>query len=334
MYHQTASTPTTHQELLPLQPSTSAMYSDKQGSSGSETIQTTIVELSEKSRAIAHPGDKWKPGYLTLSRKAQNKNGWRTVHISKKSFEKLVENFSGLDEALREKSIRYQLMLTRKQHVLTTVFQRDERDPLYYVSIMHPVQERDVLTGQEEVIHAKTINLSEDEYQKLKDSQDLLLHVVRTRNSTSESDESAMLDGYRWLSRKNGQLSNKIFTNEKDCCDDARRHNIHDQGAMYNAQSMDCEDEPLYEYIPVQVQRPSKLELIEHVAYLMIIECLDSKFNIQYDDYPSSDDVDKALAMFDNATLCGISKRLLLRLKYKQLYLCKDLCKFSYLLMG
>ena len=85
-------------------------------------------------------------------------------------------------------------MLTRKQHVLTTVFQRKDKDPIYFVSIMHPVQEREVLTGQEEVNHAKTINLNEVEYQKLKDSQDLLLYVIRSRNATAENEESAMLD--------------------------------------------------------------------------------------------------------------------------------------------
>ena len=70
----------------------------------------------------------------------------------------------------------------------------------------------------------------------------------------------------------------------------------------------------------------------------MIIDGLDTKvngdFNVLHYDFPSSYDVYKAIDVFDNAALCSMSKRLMLRLKYKHLYLCDDLVQIFLFVNG
>ena len=294
-----------------------------------EMILTTIVELSERTKITAHPGDKWKAGYVTLSRVAQNKTGWRNVHISKRSFEKFAEHLSSLDEALKEKSTQYQLMLTRRQHVLTTRFQRDDRDPIHYVSFMHPTEERDFLSGAEEMNHAKTINVTEEEFARIKLNLDLLLKVVKSKNATAENEESPMLDGFRWLFRQSGERSSKIFPSEQCCLEDARQH-FREQ----NPKPLGCNFETLYDFTPVQVQRPSKLELIEHVAYCMTLQNLEN-MNANVDDGPPrAEDVDRAITHLDNSMLFAFAKKLLVQLKYRQVYLASELVQVFLYVQG
>ena len=297
--------------------------------SNTEMILTTIVELSERTKITAHPGDKWKAGYATLSRVAQNKSGWRNVHISKRSFEKLAEHLPSLDEALKEKSTQYQLMLTRKQHVLTTCFQREGKEPIHYVSFMHPTEERDFLNGVEEVNHAKTINVTEEEFAKLKSHLDLLLKVVKSKNATAESEESPMLDGFRWLFRQSGERSTKIFPSEQCCLEDARQH-----FRQQNPKPLGCAFETLYDFTPMQVQRPSKLELIEHVAYCMILQNLESMCANVDDGPPCAEDVDMAIAHLDKAMLSAFAKKLMLQLKYRQVYLASELVQVFLYVQG
>ena len=286
-----------------------------------ELIPTTVVELSEKTKVTAHPGDKWKAGYVTLSRSAQNKTGWRNVHISKKSFEKFVEHLPSLDEAIREKSSQYQLMLTRKQHVLTTRFQREGKESLHYVSFMHPTEERDSLNGAEEVNHAKTVNLTESEFTNLKNEAENLLKVVRSKNAVSENEESATIDGFRWLFRQTGERSAKICLNERECAQDARQHF---QGLPSSPQTSNYEN--LYDYVPVRLQRPSKLEVIENIAYLMIVENLrDMDESMSEDEPPIPDNIRVAALCLDTTMLYALTKKILNQLKYKQLYMTSEL---------
>ena len=294
-----------------------------------EMILTTIVELSERTKITAHPGDKWKAGYVTLSRVAQNKTGWRNVHISKRSFEKFAEHLSSLDEALKEKSTQYQLMLTRRQHVLTTRFQRDDRDPIHYVSFMHPTEERDFLSGAEEMNHAKTINVTEEEFARIKLNLDLLLKVVKSKNATAENEESPMLDGFRWLFRQSGERSSKIFPSEQCCLEDARQH-FREQ----NPKPLGCHFETLYDFTPVQVQRPSKLELIEHVAYCMTLQNLEHMNANADDGPPEANDVDRAIAHLENSMLVAFARKLMAQLKYKQVYLASELVQVFLYVQG
>ena len=304
---------------------TALTSTEREKTSSPEPILTIVVELSDKSRLTVHPGDKWKSGYVTLSRVSKNKNGWRNVHISKKSFEKLAENFSNLEEALKERSTRYQLMLTRKQHVLTTKFQREGKEPIYYVSFIHPTEEKDILDRGEEVNHAKTINLTEHEFEGLKNNLERSLKVVRSKNVSHENEESLMLDGYRWSFRRTGERSQMIFLTQTACVHDARQHYERVIKERPGDEDMECEIDSLYDCMPVQVRRPSKLELIEHIAYILLIKTLENDGVCVDDNPPDGPELRRARHFFDYSALTAITKRLLLRLKYKQIYLTSEL---------
>ena len=203
-------------------------------------------------------------GYITLSRAAQNKSGWRNVHISKRSFEKFVEHLPVFEEAMQNKT-KHQLMLTRKQHVVTTQLVREGKETLYFVSVMHPTEEKETLQLSDSINHAKTINLNCEEFGKLILNKNLL---VQTRSSTpAENEESALIDGFRWLYRQTGERSNKIFLTRDECITDARYHYIKLNLYEFHAQPDEHQHESHYNFTPIQVQRPSKLELIEHLAY-------------------------------------------------------------------
>ena len=294
-------------------------------------ILPLVVELSEKTRVTAHPGEKWKAGYVTLSRVAQNKTGWRNVHISKRSFEKLAEHLPKIDTALKLRSTQYQLMLTRKQHVLTTRFQREGKDPLHYVSFMQPTEERDSLNGSEEMNHAKTINLTGAEFEVFTNFMESLLKVVRSKKSSSESDESTVIEGLRWLFRPTGERSSKICLNQSECEEDSRRHY---QGLAHQPQEV-TNYQDLYVYEPVQVQRPTKLEVIEHIAYRMIVQDLDNA-GIAGDDSdpPQSTDVCKSALGLDLSLFFALTKKVLMQLKYKQVYMTNELIQVFLYVQG
>ena len=76
----------------------------KPSTSANTPTLPAVVMLSGNAKATAHLGDRWKAGYITLSRVAQNKSGWRNVHISKRSFEKFVEHLTSFEEAMQNKT--------------------------------------------------------------------------------------------------------------------------------------------------------------------------------------------------------------------------------------
>ena len=298
----------------------------------SETTPTLTLELSDKSKVIAHPGDKWKAGYVTLSRAAQNRTGWRNVHISKKAFEKFAENLPSIDEAIREKSVQYKLMLTRKQHVLTTRFIREGKEPIHYVSFMHPVEECDSMHAAAEVNHAKTINLTESEFITLKGEIDLLLKVVRSKNSVAENEESRLIDGFRWQYKVTGERCPRICLTQRDCYEDSRNH-FRALVCPPPPQMSNFED--LYEYLPVQMIRPSKLELIEHIAYRLVEKNLREVFDHREDEGPPSEgDVQISCMGVDNTMLVSLTKKLLQQLKYRQVYLASELVQIFLYVQG
>ena len=296
--------------------------------SASSAIVDKVVQLSEKTKITAHPGDKWKAGYVTISRVVPtSRSGFRHVHISKKAFEKFTENIQNIDEAFKDKSSQYQLMLTRKQFVLTTRFEREGKETLYYVSFMHPVEEKEVLTGEEEMNHAKTINLSEQEFELLKSVQQSLLVVVRSKNSSVDNEESVMIDGFRWLNKVNGERSTKIFLTEHQCSKDAESHHGQADKELFSGEPMDDDFDYKTYYViePVQLQRPTKLELIEHVVYCLVKENL-KKDNLDTEtESPNPADVDKAWKDVSVSLLCALVRRVLTQLKYKNVYLANEL---------
>ena len=100
-------------------------------SSSVSTNAPVVVMLSSNAKATAHPGDRWKAGYIFGST-AQNKSGWRNVHISKRSFEKFIEHLADLQEAVKNETT-HQLMLTRKQYIVTTQLVREGKGTQQFV---------------------------------------------------------------------------------------------------------------------------------------------------------------------------------------------------------
>ena len=296
-----------------------------------EAILPLVVEMSDRTKLTVQPGDKWKAGYVTLSRVAQNKTGWRNVHISKRSFEKFAENLPSIDTAMKEKSIQYQLMLTRKQHVLTTRFQREGKETLHYLSFMHTLEEKDSLNGSEEMNHAKTINLTEAEFDVLKNNLEGILKVVRSKNLSMENYESIMIEGLRWLYRPTGERSSKICLNQRECEEDSRRH----FQCLDNQPQEVSNYQELYDYEPVQVQRPTKLEVIEHIAYRMIVQELENAGVAVDDSEPPHDaDVHSAALNLDLSQFFVFTKKVLLHLKYKQIYMTNELIQVFLYVQG
>lgn len=279
--------------------------------------------LSEKTKTVAHPGDRWKAGYVTLSRVAKNKTGWRNVHVSKRSFEKLCENFEVIKEALANKT-HYHLMLTKKQHILTTRFQPEGKPALLYVSILHPVQDTEELRPHDEVNHAKTINLSVEEFTKFTELHQQLLDVVKSKVAPTDNDESLNIDCFRWTSKENGQRSSKIFLTRQECSIDATHHYFEMNRDHFQGQPMEYDHESAYNFDSVEIPRPGKLEVIEHLAYAMVTQSLKAKGIEVEKSPPSEKDVLQAIEHFDLVFFKVLARKVLTKLSYKNLYLTGD----------
>ena len=236
-----------------------------QQSTNSEVINMTCI-LGEKTKVTAHPGDKWKAGYFTFYRVASTKNAWRSVHLSKRAFEKFCENIENIHEAVKNHSV-YQLMLNKKQHVLISHFKREGHDTLYYVSILHPTTEQENLTNDTEINHAKTINLSTTEFEKLKDSLTELIEVVRSKVEKPEEQESSLIQGFRWRAKDTGERCDKIYIDLIRCKKDAAEDYVNKHSEQMQTAPIGFSTESFYEYDTVLINRSSKLELIEHMVY-------------------------------------------------------------------
>lgn len=295
------------------------------GKSTSVLKSSVTYDLSEKTKVTAHPGDKWKAGYMTFARMSQVKSGWRNVHLSKTSFEKLGKELTAFQDTLKSKG-EHKVMLTKKQHVITTRFTREGKDTLYYVSIMHPTQEKEDLTPKDAVNHAKTINLSSDEFDMFVSVYEKLAEVVKSRASTGENDEAAMIDGFRWICKHTGTRSTKIFLSLQDCTADAYSHHFNANKEVLQAQPMESDDlEANFDFFTMTVDRPSKLEVIEHLAYATVLRNI-MDMNVETDSAPPSEEtVNDVLERFDRAAFAALVKKVLMKLVYKNLYLTGEL---------
>lgn len=280
--------------------------------------------LSQKTKVMAQPGDRLKAGYVTFSRVAQNKVGWRNVHVSKRSFEKLCENMKAIESALVKKT-QYHLMLTKKQHILTTLFQPEGKVASLYVSILHPEKETEELRKQDKMFHAKTINLSVDEFTKFADVHQELLDVVKSKTATVESEESTHIACFRWTCKENGQRSSKLFLTRQECSKDADFHYSEMNREHFQGQPMEYDYESKYEFDSVEVPRPGKLEIIEHLAYAMVSQRLKLK-DIEVEKSPPSErDVLEAIEHFDLVAFKVLSRKVMAILSCKNLYLSGEL---------
>ena len=164
-------------------------------------VNSMTIILSEKMKTVAHSGDKWKAGYLTLSHLSPGKNTWRNVHLSKRSFEKMCEKVERIETGLKNQT-NYQLMLNKKQHLSVTRFQREGHDTLFYLSLLHPTSEQEFMTS--DINHSKTINMNMAEFDTLKNNLKDLIQVVRTKVEKPDERETPLIDGFRWRSKNEG----------------------------------------------------------------------------------------------------------------------------------
>lgn len=281
-----------------------------------------IQQLSEKTKVTAHPGDKWKAGYLTFSRVSVGKSGWRNVHVSKRSFEKLGEQLVPFKDALKKKA-QHHVMLNKKQHLLTTQFKREGKETLHYVSLMHPLEEKETLKTDDAINHAKTINLSSEEFHKFATLYQKLAQVVNSKSATGENDEGAQIEGFRWTFKTTGERSARVFLSRDHCDKEARMHFF--EVNEYRGHPDDYDHADAYEYLPVQVERPSKLELIEHLAYATLVHALRTKYNRAFDGPPAEKDLNDVIERFDNVTFRVLVRKVMMKLSYKNLYLSGEL---------
>lgn len=299
----------------------------KESNDAQEVACITSI-LSEKTKAIAHPGDKWRTGYLTLSRLVPGKNSWRSTHMSKKAFEKFCENFEAFENAFKT-TTQHQLMLTPKQHIMITRFQREGKDTLYYFSLLHPTSDQEVLSQGVVINHAKTINLSFEEFMKLKTNSQKLLEVVRSRSEKDAGQESPIIETFRWTYLPTGTRSRKVFLTKEHCSRDAWFHSTavnqmdpHPLDEVYLESS--------FKFEAVQVQRPSKLHLIEHLAYTTVQAAIkelreQTEATGDEDGAPTPEHVEMAIGKFDKQDFCHLVRRALIQLSYRNVYLTNEL---------
>lgn len=307
------------------QMTSSSKSTDDSSSSSSSTavqVEALTINLSEKTKVTAQPGDKWKAGYLTVSRASKVKSGWRNVHISKKSFEKLGQEMSNFRDAMKART-HHHLMLTKKQHVLTTKFVPEGKETLYYISLMHPVKDCDVVKGDDAMNHAKTINFSENEFDKFCEVYEKLSDVVKSKTNTGDGDDGGQLVGYRWTYKPTGARSPMIFLSLDQCEKDSSIHYF-DINA-FEGQPMEYDYQCHYDYYKVPIDRPSKLQVIEHCAYANLLQILKT-MNIEVEDIPPGEKaVDTAIEQFHYPTFKVLVKKVLLKLSYKNVYLTGEL---------
>ena len=136
------------------------------------------------------------------------KQNWWNIHLSKRSFEKLYDNIRAVRDSM-VKGESHQILLTKKQHGMTSRFERPNQPSSYYMSFLHPTYEEEVIGKQTEINHAKTVNLSFVEVEKFLEHLDELLKVVQSRVEKSPNDESYGIEEYRWTSLASGQHSAK-----------------------------------------------------------------------------------------------------------------------------
>lgn len=316
------------QSQLAMETNADDSTSDATSSLAATHVDALVINLSEKTKVTAHPGNRWKTGYLTVSRASQVKSGWRNVHVSKKSFEKLGLHLSHFQDAVKA-GTEYQQMLTKKQHVLTSRFSRQGKDTLHYVSLMHPVKEQDAIKPYDDVNHSKTINLNVDEFEKFCEAYEKLSDVVKSKTNIGENDEVTQLVGYRWTHKKTGDRCPVIFLSLKECESDSTIHYFQEGG--FQGQPMDYEYQGNYDYYKVPIDRPMKMEVIEHLAYRYLYNILitmDAEAAAKREEKTISSGVEQ----FNYYFFKVLVKKVLTKLSYKNVYLTGELVDmFAYM---
>ena len=98
---------------------------------------------------------------------------------------------------------------------------------------------------------------------------------------------------------------------------------------QFHTQPDEYQHESYYDFTLVQVQRPSKLELIEHLTYAVIVRQLNAMNVETSTEPPCKEKVNSVIACFDKDSLTGVAKKVLGLLRYKNIYWQMNWCRYS-----
>ena len=161
------------------------------------------LHLSPTARVIAHAGNKWKAGYITVERLVKEKGVWRKAHIARVSFEKLVKSSQTLlhKVAACEHGEETRVSLTKKQVLQISAISvgKTNTKTLHYISLLHITSAEG---KQPEVFnHAKTINFTVEEFRKLTENYECLQTVMKSTNEDRDQDERIVIKAYSCRAR-------------------------------------------------------------------------------------------------------------------------------------
>ena len=280
--------------------------------------------LSLTCRAIAHSALKYKTGYLTISRYNTTTDKWRNVNIAKKSVEKLSIESGNLLEALRN-SGEFQVRLTKKQFFMICKFQKAGREPLYFASILHPQEEQETLDSDTPCNHIKTINMTLEEFEKLHEALDKLLEVMKTPRSqaagqTEDCEDREFVTGYRWVMLGMGRRSMSIFLTKQACEKNALAYleSLPDDMKKTDADSK-------FTINTVDVQLPTKIEIIEHVTYNEVLRLTGLSMADLGIEPPPPELVKTSIARLKKQDIVHIASSVCAMLRHSRLYLISDI---------
>jgi hypothetical protein len=308
-----------------------AVQLQKDNEEGKITSLTRLI--NDNTKVVAHAGDKWKPGYFTISRVQSGKNSWRNVHLSKTSFDKLASNVEEIVKALGERQTDFQLMLTKKQHVVITNFCREGKDTLVFASILHPNEDAMSITHDLELNHAKTINLSLAEVKKLQELLPECAKVVATRTIKTVEKESLTITAYRWRDIKTRQVVPvSLFPNLDECRKDAMKDYVrfYDKEAQPDAVNI----EKHYEFEEVKIQRPSKLALIQEITCLAAVSKLVMRKYLLDKKPAPAEDIDEVVDNIDRDLICTLLREIMCMLKYRNTFISLELVDIFFFTNG
>ena len=277
------------------------------------------VFLSEHTRVIAHSAQQYKSGYVTVSRYSCDTSKWRNVHIAKKSFEKLKEASVDLYNSLSIGEAR-QVCLTKRQFAMITKFQRSDKEPLHYVSFLHPKTEQEKLTETSECHHSKTINLRKEEYEKFQTAMDDIYQVIITppkdgEGSPTNLEEATTIRAYQWNVQERGMKSHTLYPSRKDCEDSVKG---------YISGLPDHEKNCDYDVIELDVHRASKMEILEQVFYNQVLDKTGHSWTDLMMNSPTCEEIDIALSKVLKNEVLRIAERIAAVLNHKRLYFMSD----------
>ena len=275
------------------------------------------VCLSEKTRVVGHSAFQYKSGYMTVSRYNESTTKWRSVHLAKKSCSILLEQTAALLTALDSGESK-QVKLTRRQFVMMTKFRKTGAcEDIRYISLLHPYTEVDTLENAKDCNHAKTINLTREEFVKLAESLPKLMEKMGTpREQKSEPDETETVRAYRWLMTYTGMTSQSLFLTPEMCKSSVL---IHLTAEVTEAVPMD--DVFDYKIIPEEVPRPSKIVIVEQVYYTLLLEKIFIPMNELLQKPPSMKMLREANSRLKKSEVVEVSTSIAAKLGNKRLYL-------------